>query len=72
MAATLTPKFDRLVAKYRTAGHNVVVENQKMNKGAIATARREATVNGRGLATVTVYGTVECLTRNTSFKITDR
>lgn len=31
---TLTPKFDRLVAKARKAGHNVEVTEEKLKKGS--------------------------------------
>lgn len=68
---TDTPKFDKLVAKYIKAGHNVVVKNDKLGKGSVYSISRVATVGNRCLATVTVLGTVECLNHNTSFKITD-
>lgn len=67
--STLTPKFDRLVAKARKAGYDVVVTEEKMKKGALTTARKSAVVGIRSLANVAVYGTTECLNKNTSFKL---
>lgn len=66
---TLTPNFDRLVAKARKAGYDVIVTEVKRKRGSRATAQKRAVVGIHSFANVIVFGTVECLSKNTSFKL---
>jgi len=68
---TLTPKFDKLVEKYRKAGHRVDVFETQLVDSDVYVMKKEACIDHQFLAASDVYRTsnLESFRRNAKCKI---